>query len=72
MPKPNSALSSNKELAQAGPSPLLFVVYGKDGLEPPQIEEQPPNVVLRVTQETDNSTLFMTPTACHSGLWHWQ
>ena len=43
IPKPNSALSSNRELAQAGPSPLLLVVYGKDGLEPPQIEEQPAN-----------------------------
>ena len=53
MPKPNSALSSNKEFAQAGPSPLLFVVYGKDGLEPPQIEEQPANAarVLRVKQD---------------------
>ena len=41
MPKPNSALSSKRELAQAGPSPLELTVYGKDGLEPPQIDEQP-------------------------------
>ena len=41
MPKPNSALSSKRELAHAGPSPLEFTVYGKDGLEPPQMEEQP-------------------------------
>ena len=41
IPKPYSALSSNKELAQAGPCPLWFLVYGIDGAEPPQIEEQP-------------------------------
>ena len=31
IPKPNSALSSNNELAQAGPRPSAFVVYGLDG-----------------------------------------
>ena len=41
IPKPNSALSSNSELAQAGPCPLAFVVYGVAGADPPQIEEHP-------------------------------
>ena len=34
IPKPNSALSSNKEFAQDGPRPCLFTVYGVDGAEP--------------------------------------
>ena len=46
MPKPNSALSSKRELAHAGPSPLEFTVYGKDGLEPPQMEEQPQSMAI--------------------------
>lgn len=31
IPKPNSALSSNNELAQAGPRPYLSVAYGLYG-----------------------------------------
>ena len=34
-PKPNSALSSNRELAHAGPCPLAFLVYGQVGALPP-------------------------------------
>ena len=41
IPKPYSALSSNKELAHAGPCPSWFTVYGVDGAEPPQIDEHP-------------------------------
>ena len=41
IPKPNSALSSNREFAHAGPLPSLFTVYGVAGAEAPQIEEQP-------------------------------
>ncbi|MPN39418.1 hypothetical protein SDC9_186946 [bioreactor metagenome] len=41
IPYPYSALSSNNELAQAGPLPCAFLVYGVDGADPPQIEEQP-------------------------------
>ena len=41
IPNPYSALSSNKELAQAGPLPFLSTVYGDAGEEPPQIEEHP-------------------------------
>ena len=36
-----TALYSNNELAQAGPCPLAFVVYGVAGADPPQIEEHP-------------------------------
>ena len=41
IPYPCSALSSNSELAHAGPWPSLFVVYGDVAAGPPQIEEQP-------------------------------
>ena len=41
IPNPNSALSSNNELAQAGPCPSLFTVYGVAGTDPPQIDEHP-------------------------------
>ena len=41
IPRPYSALSSNNELAQAGPWPFASIVYGVDGEEPPQIDEQP-------------------------------
>ena len=42
IPKPCSALSSNREFAQAGPKPLtLLVVYGEVAAGPPQMEEQP-------------------------------
>ena len=41
MPRPNCALSSNRELAQAGPWPSALVVYGLEGAAPPQTEEQP-------------------------------
>ena len=41
IPNPNSALSSNNELAQAGPNPLWLVVYGVEGADPPQIDEHP-------------------------------
>ena len=41
IPRPYSALSSNNELAQAGPWPFTSIVYGVDGEEPPQIDEQP-------------------------------
>ncbi len=41
IPNPNSAASSNKEFDHAGPLPFAFTVYGVDGEEFPQIEEQP-------------------------------
>src|SRR5690554_1661807 len=41
IPYPYSALSSNKEFAQAGPLPSLFTQYGVDGALAPQIDEQP-------------------------------
>ena len=41
IPNPNSALSSNKELAQAGPFPAAFLLQGVVGRFPPNIEEQP-------------------------------
>ena len=41
IPYPNSALSSNNELAQAGPLPSWFLVYGVEGAEPPHIDEHP-------------------------------
>src|SRR6476620_475039 len=41
IPNPNSALSSNNELAQAGPTPCLFFVHGVVGRLPPKMEEQP-------------------------------
>ena len=41
IPRPNSALSSNNELAQAGPHPFSLVVYGVAGALNPQIEEHP-------------------------------
>ena len=42
IPKPCSALSSNNELAHAGPFNVsLFTVYGDVAAGPPQIEEQP-------------------------------
>ena len=34
-------MSSNNELDHAGPCPFSFTVYGVDGEELPQIEEQP-------------------------------
>ncbi|GAD06887.1 hypothetical protein PORCAN_495 [Porphyromonas crevioricanis JCM 13913] len=34
-------MSSNRELAQAGPSPFSFVVYGVEGALAEYIEEQP-------------------------------
>jgi len=41
IPYPNSALSSNKEFAQAGPLPSWFTVYGVVGADPPHIDEHP-------------------------------
>ena len=41
MPRPYSALSSNREFAHAGPCPCAFVVYGIAGALAPQMEEQP-------------------------------
>ena len=42
IPKPCSALSSNSELAQAGPFlESLLTVYGDVAAGPPQIDEQP-------------------------------
>src|SRR3712207_5093904 len=41
IPYPYSALSSNSEFAQDGPLPSWFTVYGVDGAEAPQIDEQP-------------------------------
>ena len=35
MPRPNSALSSNKLFAHAGPNPFLDFEYGQVGYEPP-------------------------------------
>src|SRR3990172_10775718 len=41
MPSPNSALSSNSELDQAGPLPSRSVDHGVVGRLPPKIDEQP-------------------------------
>ena len=41
MPSPNSALSSNSELAHAGPAPLRVRDHGVVGRLPPKIDEQP-------------------------------
>ena len=41
IPYPNSALSSNKLLAHAGPLPWLSTLYGQLGALPPYIDEQP-------------------------------
>ncbi len=41
MPRPNSALSSNSELDQAGPRPSALTDHGVVGRLPPKIEEQP-------------------------------
>ena len=42
IPKPCSALSSNKEFAQAGPClESLFTVYGAVAAGPPQMDEHP-------------------------------
>src|SRR5436189_4857645 len=53
MPKPNSALSSNRELAQAGPRPSALHVHGVVGRLPPKIDEQP--VALATTIRSPNS-----------------
>src|SRR5512145_646331 len=52
-PNPYSALSSKSELAQAGPFPSLFGLYGVEGAEPPYIEEQP--VALVAIMRSPNS-----------------
>jgi hypothetical protein len=53
MPSPNCALSSNSELAQAGPRPVSgLTVYGLDGAEPPQMLLQP--VALATTMRSPN------------------
>ena len=41
MPRPCSALSSNRELFHAGPWPSLLVQYGEVAAGLPQMEEQP-------------------------------
>ena len=41
IPRPYSALSSNSELAHAGPWPRALCVYGLNEAVPPQIDEQP-------------------------------
>ena len=41
IPWPYSALSSNNEFAHAGPLPSAFFVYGVEGADPPQMDEQP-------------------------------
>ena len=41
IPYPYSALSSNNELAQAGPLPSALVQKGTEGTAPLNIEEQP-------------------------------
>ena len=39
IPNPNSLLSSKRELAQAGPYPSFVTTQGKEGTDPPQIED---------------------------------
>ena len=56
MPRPNSALSSNRELSQAGPWPLAFVVYGMAGALPPQMEVQP--VALAIIMRSPKSCVM--------------
>ena len=46
------ALSSNSELAQAGPLPSWLMVYGLAGAEPPQMLLQP--VALAMTMRVPN------------------
>ena len=41
MPRPCSALSSNREFDHAGPRPSAFTVYGDVAAGPPQMDEQP-------------------------------
>ena len=41
IPRPCSALSSNREFAHAGPLPSLLTVYGLVAAGPPQMDEQP-------------------------------
>ena len=53
MPRPYSALSSNKLLPHAGPRPLLLTVYGFVGKLLPQMELQP--VALAMTRRSLNN-----------------
>ena len=54
MPKPCSALSSNREFAQVGPRPVsLLTVYGLVAAGPPQMEEHP--VALEMYIRSPNS-----------------
>src|SRR6187397_1204335 len=56
IPNPNSALSSNKELAHDGPRPCAFLLHGVVGRFPPKMEEQP--VAL--------ATIILSPNNCVS------
>ena len=55
IPKPYSALSSNKELAQAGPCPLWFLVYGIDGLDHVLASGEDVNVLILDTEVYSNT-----------------
>ena len=81
MPRPNSAASSNKLLAHAGPWPAAFVVYGATGADAPQMEEQP--VALAIIMRSPKScvtslTYGVSPQPAHapensrSGVSNWE
>ena len=48
MPSPNSALSSKRLLAHAGPLPLSSLKYGLEGYEPPYMLEQPVALAINI------------------------
>ena len=56
MPRPYSALSSNREFAHAGPQPFWFFVYGMAGALAPQMEEQP--VALEIIMRSPKSCVM--------------
>ena len=58
IPKPYSALSSNNELAQAGPWPFTSIVLRNT----PQIDEQP--VLLPFEQPVAFAMYILSPNSC--------